>query len=140
MARTKKEIKFMVGGQALRTLGHDRHTEDTDYLISRPSDERTFIHEEGGLVDYLNAAANTFFGQIWKSLQGHTGEVATPQAIAELKAYAMVQHYGNRNFAKAAACEYDLKFLAREFGVKSTPIAAKYMTAGQYSEVLSLLK
>ena len=51
----KTTEKILIGGQALRKLGHDRHTDDYDYLIYDTSDSRDFITSDK--VDYLNAAA-----------------------------------------------------------------------------------
>lgn len=126
---------ILIGGQALRQYGSDRHTDDIDYLINDESSDLTFIHNEEG--DFINANGSGFFTQIYKMEKGNP--IATPQALAELCAYSFVQHCQNFNFAKADAKEYDLKFLARKFNVTETPIAARYMTAGQYQEVKKIL-
>lgn len=136
---TKHNLKLkemiLIGGQALRNLGSDRHTEDTDYLINDKSDSRAFITSES--VDYCNAAGNKFFKEIWEMEKGN--EQASPQALFELKAYAFVQHCQNFNFAKADACEYDMKFLARSFDVKPVKVK-KYISLGELSEITKILK
>jgi hypothetical protein len=126
----KNNSKILVGGQALRNLGHDRHTNDTDYLINDLSTKDAFITSDA--VDYLNANGNKFFAEIFKLEAGN--EQATPQSLFELKAYAFVQHCQNFNWAKADACEYDLKFLKREFGCRPQ-IVKKYISEGELSEI-----
>ena len=126
----KENSKILVGGQALRNLGHDRHTNDVDFLIFDESSKEAFITSES--VDYLNANGNKFFLEIYKKEEGN--EQATPQSLFELKAYAFVQHCQNFNWAKADACEYDLKFLKREFGCRPQ-IVKKYISDGELSEI-----
>jgi len=55
-----------------------------------------------------------------------------------LKAYAFVQHCQNFNFAKADACEYDLKFLVRNFDVKPN-IVKRYISSGELSEINKII-
>lgn len=127
--------KILIGGQALRNLGSDRHTEDVDYLVNDTSTGNAFICSDS--VDYLNANGNKFFAEIFKIENGN--EQATPNSLFELKAYAFVQHCQNFNFAKADACEYDIKFLIRNFEI--TPkIVKKYITSGEWSEVEKIIK
>lgn len=127
--------KILIGGQALRNLGSDRHTEDVDYLVNDTSTDNAFICSDS--VDYLNANGNKFFAEIFKIENGN--EQATPNSLFELKAYAFVQHCQNFNFAKADACEYDIKFLVRNFEI--TPkIVKKYITSGEWSEVEKIIK
>jgi len=129
-----KAVKILVGGQALRNLGSDRHTSDVDYLINDLTTTETFICSEN--VDYINANGNKFFAEIFKIECNN--EQATPQSLFELKAYAFVQHCQNFNFKKADACEYDLKFLVREFGC--TPvIVKKYISNGELSEINKII-
>jgi hypothetical protein len=59
--------------------------------------------------------------------------------MMEMKAYALVQHYQNRNFRKAIDTEYDMKVLAIEHGIKDFNIAARHMTAGQVTEIKSII-
>lgn len=126
----------MIGGHALRELGHDRHTDDVDYLIYKEG-AGLFITGEG--EDLINAAAHPMMKKLWEAETGNDSGVASPQTLCELKAFALVQHCQNFNFAKADACEYDLKFLRRTFGVK--PEAVKdYVSAGEYQEIIKAIK
>ena len=128
------ENKILVGGQALRNLGSDRYTNDTDYLINDESTKEAFITSND--VDFLNANGNKFFSEIFKIEAGNNQ--ATPQSLFELKAYAFVQHCQNFNFAKADSCEYDLKFLVRNFGCKPV-LVKKYISTGELSEVQKIV-
>ncbi len=125
---------ILIGGQALRNLGSDRHTEDVDFLVNDSTTTDTFIAEKG--VDYINAANNSFFKEIYKAEKGN--KQATPQALLELKAYAFVQHCQNFNFAKADACEYDIKFLVRNFDV-SLKTVKKHISEGELSEITKII-
>lgn len=131
----EKQAKILVGGAALRALGHDRYTEDLDYLTFVENDKRAFITGEG--EDILNANGNPLFAEIYKMEQGK--EMASPQALFDLKAYAFVQHCQNFNFSKADACEYDLKFLARKFNAKPE-LVKKYVSVGELSEINKAIK
>ena len=128
------ESKILVGGQALRNLGSDRYTNDTDYLVNDMSNTNAFITSDE--VDYLNANGNKFFKEIYNIEKGNSQ--ASAQSLFELKAYAFVQHCQNFNFAKAEACEYDLKFLVRNFGC-SPVIVKKYITSGELSEIVKIV-
>lgn len=132
----KENSKILIGGQALRNLGSDRYTNDTDYLINDKSTNDAFITSDA--VDYLNANGNKFFAEIYNIEKGN--EQATPQSLFELKVYAFVQHCQNFNFAKADSCEYDIKFLVRNFNITESKIARKYITSGEYSEVVKIIK
>ena len=127
--------QILIGGQALRNLGSDRHTEDLDYLVNDITTTETFITSKE--VDFLNANGNKFFAEIFKIETGN--EIASAQSLFELKAYAFVQHCQNFNFRKADSCEYDIKFLVRKFGIKSSLVAKKYITSGEYSEVVKII-
>ena len=127
--------KTLIGGQALRNLGSDRYTNDVDYLINDKSIKETFITSDE--VDYINANGNKFFLEIWNIEKGN--EIASAQSLFELKAYSFVQHCQNFNWQKVASTEYDMKFLAIKFGINAAPIAKKYMTSWEYSEVLKVL-
>lgn len=131
----KKEKKILIGGQALRTLGSDRHTEDYDYLINDKSNNKGFITSKE--VDYLNANGNKFFAKIYKIEEGN--EIASPQSLLELKVYAFVQHYQNFNFKKADSCEYDIKFLVRRFGLKKVKIVNNYITDFELTEAMKII-
>mgnify|MGYP000886966406 FL=1 len=132
----KENSKILVGGQALRNLGSDRYTEDVDFLVNDKSTTDAFINTVG--IDYINANGNKFFNEIYNIEKGN--EQATPQSLFELKVYAFVQHCQNFNFAKADSCEYDLKFLVRNFNITESNIARKYITAGEYSEIVKIIR
>ena len=127
---------ILVGGSALRNLGSDRYTDDVDYLVNDLSSKDAFIHTYE--ADLLNANGNKFFNEIFQIEKGN--EQATPQSLFELKCYAFVQHCQNFNFAKADTCEYDIKFLVRNFRINQSKIAIKYMTSGEYSEIVKIIK
>lgn len=134
-ARKIMEAKILIGGQALRNLGSDRHTNDVDYLVCDKSSKKAFITSDN--EDLINANGHKFFAEIFKVEKKNTQ--ATPQSLFELKCFAFVQHCQNFNFKKADACEYDLKFLVREFGIYESKTAIKYMTAGEYSEIAKII-
>lgn len=67
-------------------------------------------------------------------------EQATPQGLFELKCYAFVQHCQNFNWAKVDSCEYDIKFLVRNFDIKESRIARKFISDGEYSEIMKVVK
>lgn len=127
--------QLMIGGQALVKLGSSRMTVDTDYLINDNTSKVAFIHDKGKNIDYCNANGNKFFADIWKMEKNNNGEIATPQALLELKAYSFVQHCLNGHFKKADEAEFDIKFLVREFNLTNIKIANKYMSEGELSEV-----
>lgn len=116
-------------------LGSSRSTNDIDYLMLLPDNPATFIHEPAG--DIINAAGHKFFGKIYELEQGN--DIASPQSMLELKAFALVQHCLHRNWQKADDCEYDIKFLCRTFKLRSAPICRKYVTSGQYSEIQKII-
>jgi len=128
--------QLLIGGQALRTLGSDRHTDDVDYLINDTNNPETFIHNEDG--DFINANGHKFFNEVWEKESDSVG-MASPQALLELCAFSFAQHCVNFNFAKADAKEYDIKFLVREFGVSEIKIANKYMSVGELAEVQKVI-
>lgn len=131
--------KLMIGGQALKTLGNDRHTNDVDYLVNLPG-KKTFLTNVEDGVDFINAAGeHKFYMEVWQSEANNNGEIASPQALLELKAFSFAQHCLNFNFAKADADEYDIKFLVREFGVNKLRIANKHMTKGELFTVQQVI-
>ena len=130
-----KASKILVGGQALRNLGSDRYTNDVDYLVNDTTSKKAFITSEN--EDLLNANGNKLFAEIYKIEVGN--EQASAQSLFELKAFAFVQHCQNFNFAKADACEYDLKFLVRNFNC-SPKLVKKYITSGELSEIVNIVK
>jgi len=127
--------KILIGGQALRALGSDRYTNDTDYLINDKSSTEAFLTSKE--VDYLNANGNKFFNEIYKIEENNT--IASPQSLLELKAYSLVQLCQNMEFAKADKAEYDIKFLVRKFKLTNIKTANKYMTSGELSEVQKII-
>lgn len=137
----KKEIqnngRILIGGAALVALGSSRSTQDTDYLINDVTSKEAFLHDEENNIDYLNANGNKFFAEIWKMEAGN--EMASPQALFELKAYAFVQHCQNFNWPKTDDAEYDIKFLARNYGIKGGTIVKRYITSGEYSEIQKII-
>ena len=130
--------KLLIGGQALRNLGSDRHTEDVDYLVCDSSKEQFFFDTEAN-TDYVNAAKNKFFAEVWKMESKNDTGIASPQALLELKAYAFVQHCQNFNWKKVDSTEYDIKFLVREFGLNSLKIVQKFISKGELSEVIKVI-
>ena len=127
--------KILIGGQALRNLGSDRHTDDVDYLVNDTTSKSPFITSAD--VDYINANGNKFFAEVFENEKGN--EQATPQSLFELKCYAFVQHCQNFNWSKVDACEYDIKFLVRNFGIKESKIAKKYIANYEYKEIAKII-
>lgn len=125
------ETKILIGGAALRELGSDRHTEDVDYLVNDISSTKAFIHTED--ADLCNANGNKFFAAVYATQIGR--EIATPQALLELKAYSFVQHCQNFNWSKVDAAEYDMKFLVRKFNLTGVKIVNKFVSLGELSEI-----
>jgi len=127
--------QILIGGQALRDLGNDRFTNDVDYLVNDISTKEAFITSKE--VDYLNANGNKFFKEIFEIEKNN--EIATPQSLLELKVYAFVQHCQNFNWKKVDSCEYDIKFLVREFGLKNVKIVQKYISSGELLEAMKII-
>jgi len=133
----KETSKILIGGAALNHYGSARFTSDTDYLVhdaTRPM----FFRDAAANVDFCNAAANEFFAEVMKS-EGAV-EICSPQGLLELKAYALVQHCQNGYWKKADDCEFDIAFLVRTFGLTSCPIAAKYVSGGELSEITKIIR
>ncbi len=128
-------MKILIGGQALRELGSDRYTNDTDYLINDTTSKEAFITSED--VDLINANGNKMFAEIFKIEEGN--EIASPQSLLELKAYSFVQHCQNFNWTKVDACEYDMKFLVRKFKLTRLKITQKYISTGELSEIMKVI-
>lgn len=131
----KAENKILIGGQALRNLGSDRYTDDVDYLIDDKSSLEAFICSEN--IDFINANGNKFFAEIFAIENGN--EQASPQSLFELKCYAFVQHCQNFNWQKVDSTEYDIKFLVRNYDIKGSLIAKKYISSGEYSEIVKVI-
>ena len=130
--------KILIGGQALRELGSSRYTTDVDSLIIDASSKQMFIKDEVNNVDYLNAAASSFFNDIYKVEKNNT--IATAQSLLELKAYSWIQHLKNGNWKKAADCEFDMAFLVRELGAKMPKIVKKYVSKSEFAEIEKEIK
>ena len=133
MKEAQKQL--MIGGQALVKLGSNRTTSDTDYLINDTNSKTPFTHNKDLNIDYCNANGLNFFADIWKMELKNIGEIATPQALLELKAYSLVQHCQNGFFSKADDAEFDMKFLVRKFNLTGVSIVKKYVSAGELSEI-----
>lgn len=132
-------IKKLIGGQKLRELGSDRHTDDVDYLINDPSDDRLFIHTTDS--DIVNAARHALYSAVW-DMDADASEVSL-QALLEMTAYTFVQHCENMNWEKADSKEYDIKFLTRKIlaSGKSVElcIADKFISDGAMIEVQKII-
>lgn len=132
--------KLLIGGQALATLGSSRSTSDTDYLVNDNTNTSAFIHDQANNIDYCNANGNRFFAEIWNMELANNSDVASLQALLELKAFSFVQHCINRKFQKADDAEFDIKFIIRLMGKRIAPsITKKYVTIGQYNEVINVI-
>lgn len=122
----------LIGGQKLRELGNDRHTDDEDYLINDPTGNELFIREPGR--DIINAAAHPFYSEVW-ALDADSNDVSI-QALIEMTVFTLVQHCENGQWDKANAKEYDLKFLIRlNGGSANYEIAKKHVSAGAIEEI-----
>jgi hypothetical protein len=128
--------KILVGGHALVELGSSRSTSDVDYLVCE-ADMDLFTADESQNCDYINAAKSDFFMEIFEIEKEN--EIASPQSLLELKAYAFVQHCQNFNFQKADDCEYDMKFLVRNFNLKGVDIVSKYLSKSELKEVQKII-
>lgn len=132
---TKKTEKILVGGRALVAYGSSRNTLDTDYLVNDKNLPMFSETAEGD--DLINADKSSFLMDIYKTEKGKT--IASPQALLELKSYALIMHCQNGYWQKADDAEYDIKFLVRKFGLSSTPILAKYVSKGELKEVAKVI-
>jgi len=135
--KTTKQL--MIGGTALNKLGSSRITKDIDYLVFDSENKTAFSHDKEKNIDYCNANGNKFFAEVWKMEKNNVGEIASPQALLELKAYAFVQHCKNFFFQKADDCEFDIKYLVRQFNLTGVKIVNKFITAGELSEVEKII-
>ena len=121
------ETRIMIGGQALRAHGHDRHTDDVDWAVSRDGAE--FVAERTVEGETLDMAAFAITAEVWAAMQPveiNGQMIADPQSLAELKGFALIQHCRQGNWTKVAADEYDLQFLGRVFGITELPILARH--------------
>ena len=56
--------KILIGGQALRNLGHNRHTDDVDYLVFDKNLPLFSKLDEN--TDLINGAKNSFLNAIFE--------------------------------------------------------------------------
>lgn len=131
--------RLMIGGAALVRLCSSRSTNDVDFLINDTTSKDPFIFDKENNIDYCNANGNDFFKLVYNSETNNNSGIASPQALLELKAYAFVQHCQNFNFQKADDCEYDIKFLVRNFDVNTIKIANKFISEAELKEVNKLI-
>lgn len=136
MADYKKKI--LIGGKALNVYGSNRLTEDTDYLIFDKDSHKPFLKDEVKNIDYINGNGSNFFNEIYIIEQDN--QIASPQSLLELKAYGYIQHRLNGNTRKAIEYEYDLKFLALEFGLKAVKVVKRYISKAELEEIENILK
>lgn len=130
----------LIGGQKLRELGSDRHTDDVDYLIYDPTDDRLFIHKPDR--DIVNAANHQLYSAVW-ALDAERDDVSL-RALLEMTVFTFVQHCENMNWEKADSKEYDIKFLVRKILQAGEPvdysIALQHISAGAATEVEKIVK
>ncbi len=131
--------KLLIGGTALVKLGSSRKTEDIAYLINDESTDDMFIHDKEKNIDYVNANGHNFYSEIWEMEKNNIGEIASPKALLELKAFAFVQHCLNGFWQKADDAEFDIKYLVRKYNLESPKIIKDYVSEGQYNEVEKLV-
>lgn len=130
----KATDKILIGGRALVALGSSRSTLDVDYLVNDESNPEMFIKTEAG--DLINAAGHKFFAEVYEQEKGN--QIASPGALLELKAFSFVQHCLNGHWQKADDAEYDMKFLVRKFNLSAPKLVKKYVSVGEYSEIIKI--
>lgn len=128
--------KLLIGGAALAELGSSRSTADVDYLVHVPGGD---LFQKGDSGDLINAAAHPFFAAVWEMEAGNIGRIASPQALLELKAFALAQHCRNGFWQKADDAEYDIKFLVRNFGLTGVKLVADHIEPGELSEIRKII-
>src|SRR5699024_3809881 len=131
--------KILIGGYALVKLGSSRHTEDIDYLVNDSSTTDMFIHDHQNNIDYVNANGHEFYREIWEMEKNNVGEIASPQSLLELKAFAWIQYLQNGHWDKANAAEFDMKFLANKYNLEDVKILPKHIHTGELSEVRKII-
>lgn len=136
MADYKKKI--LIGGKALNVYGSNRLTDDTDYLVFIKDNHQPFVKDEHKNIDYINGNGHNFFNEIYELEKNN--QIATPESLLELKAYGYIQHRLNGNTKKAIEYEFDMKYLALEFGLKEVKIAKKYLSESALKEVESIIE
>ena len=123
------KLKVLIGGQALRNLGHNRHTIDVDYLIF-DKNLPLFSKEDGQEIDYINAGKNKFLSEIWEKEKNN--QQASIDSLFELKAWAWINHLQNGNNKKAVDCEFDFYFLLSK-GANAPVLIKKHITPTEWS-------
>lgn len=131
-------MRKLIGGQKLRELGSDRHTDDVDYIIYDESGTELFNCSEK--CDVVNAALNPFYSAVW-ALDAGSDSVSL-RALLEMTVFTFVQHCENGKWEKADSKEYDIKFLCRKIGTKNIDysIAQGYISAGANEEVEKIIR
>ena len=131
--------KLMIGGTALVKLGSSRQTDDIYYLINDTDSDEMFIHDKENNIDYVNANGHDFYGEIWEMESDNIGEIASPKALLELKAFAFVQHCKHGFWDKANDAEFDIKYLVGKYNLTDMPILRRYITDGELKEVKKVI-
>jgi len=131
--------KILIGGAALAELGSSRHTEDVDYLVCLPDSHDLFIKDHDNNIDYINAAAHDFYGELWEREKDVISPIATPLTLLNSKAFAFVQHCKNGFFEKADQAEFDIKFIVRKFKVRDISIVARHIDPGALGEIQKII-
>jgi hypothetical protein len=132
------ENKILIGGQALRELGSERHTNDVDYLVFDENNFKPFMFDEENNIDYMNGNGSNFAEEIYNQEKGNT--IASPQALFELKAFSLISHVRNFNANKINSTIYDMNFLIINFKIDTNcPVLSKYITKTELEEVKNML-
>lgn len=122
----------------MNVYGSNRLTDDTDYLVFIKDNHQPFVKDEHKNIDYINGNGHNFFNEIYELEKNN--QIATPESLLELKAYGYIQHRLNGNTKKAIEYEFDMKYLALEFGLKEVKIAKKYLSESALKEVESIIE
>jgi len=136
MAEYKKKV--LIGGKALNIYGSNRLTDDTDYLVFIENNHQPFVRDAHKNIDYINGNGHNFFNEIYELEKNN--QIATPESLLELKAYGYIQHRLNGNTRKAIEYEFDIKYLALEFGLTEVKVAKKYLSEAEQSEIVDIIK
>ena len=131
--------KILVGGKALMVHGSSRLTDDTDYFVFDKKSYKMFIHDRENNIDYINANGCNFFAELWKKAIVLKSDIAAPEILLELKAYAYIEHMRNGAFMKANNDAFDVRFLSMKFKLNAPFIYKKYATEAEYAEIKRLI-
>lgn len=132
------ENKILIGGQALKSLGSPRHTDDADYLVFDENKFDLFVFDEENNIDYMNGNSSNFFEEIYNKEKNN--EVASVQSLFDLKAFSLLSHIRNFNKNKINDTVFDLNFLKINFGVDSLKTLKKYITPTEAEEIFNFIK